>query len=186
MLNCWNRRSRKMPRSGGYALSAQATSHALEGDGAWSCPGNYLATARLRSFACFVARAVVRTGPYGPGGERGSVSGVQFFPLVEHPHKIAGRLFIQPGGHGGGPEPIAAESTAQHSERLDVFGRGGTDLEPDGKGTHPVGDRLVKVPGRLTPAAQDGVTGGDARLITDPLINLQGLAIEEFGGVIVS
>lgn len=45
------------------------------------------------------------------------------------------------------------------------------------KGTHPVGDRLVKIPGRLAQAAQGGVADGDARLVADALADFQGAAV---------
>src|SRR6516225_1191670 len=79
----------------------------------------------------------------------GSVAGRVFLLLVEHLHEAGGRFFIQPGGDGGGPETVAVEPAAQPSQRLDVCGAGCGDLEPDGQGTKPPGDRLVKIPERL-------------------------------------
>jgi hypothetical protein len=90
------------------------------------------------------------TGPrcLAGAGDRGSVPGGLLLLLVEHLHEAGGRLLIGPRSYGCGPETVAAEPAVQLGERLDVSGRGSADLEPDGKGTHPVGDRVVKIPER--------------------------------------
>jgi hypothetical protein len=64
-------------------------------------------------------------------------------------------------------------------------GGGGADLEPEGKGIHLVGDRLVEVPQRLAQATQGGVASGGARLVADALLDFEGLAVEGLGGVVV-
>src|SRR5262249_38812599 len=104
--------------------------------------------------------------------------GLLLFHLVEHLHEAGGRLLIQPGGQGGGPEAVAPERAARPGEGRDVASGEGADLEREGKGPAPVGARLVQVPPRLAQAAQDGVAGGGARLVADALGDGQGLAVE--------
>jgi hypothetical protein len=85
--------------------------------------------------------------------DRGSVPGGLLL-LVEHFYQAAGRLLVQPGRQGRGPETVVAKAATKVGERLEVSSRDGADLEPDGEGAHPVGGRLVKVPGRLAQATR--------------------------------
>jgi hypothetical protein len=80
-------------------------------------------------------------------------------------------LLIQSGSQGRGPETVVAKPTTKVGERLEVSSRDGADLEPDGQGAHPVGDRLIKVPGRLAQVTQFGVASGGGRLVAELLVD---------------